>query len=177
MRGKILLLVFFLALAANIVFLVRFFLNSGGWGLVRVVWYYLLRNIPDKRYHWQDFTDRGSGMGINGFYSGGDDTGFYLWTLSGRKRFSHRPGISVYQFNDVCAAVRQWGERREMGKSAWTPTRVTGEIVEWQEWMKPAYLVGVTRLEDNGSKNAVDKVWSVSGRYKVPDQLTKEQCK
>ncbi len=175
-RGKILFSVFVLALAANVVFPVRFFLNSGGRGLARIAWYYLLRDIPDKRYGWRDFIDRGPQTPISGFYSGGDASGFYLWTLSGRKRFSHRPGVSVYQFNDVCAAVRQWGEGGEQAESARVENRVSGEISEWREWLEPEFLVTVLRLEEGGGGNAVHTAKSMSGKYKVFGQLTGEQC-
>ena len=64
-----------------------YYSKTGGRGLTRVIFYYFFRNIPDKKYSWRDFTDRGENHGISGFYSSGDKNGFSLWTLSGLKGF------------------------------------------------------------------------------------------
>lgn len=170
--GKIVLAVFGLAVIASIALLIAFFYRTGGAGLARVVWHYLFRNIPDKEYSWADFRDRGAETALYGFYSGGDESGFYLWTLSGRKRFYHQAGTSIYMFNDVCTAVRQL----DTGESASVEKQVTGNLQEWQGWIKQENLVKVLRLDETAGKNAVDKVWSQSGKYKIPGELTKEQC-
>ncbi len=170
--GKIVLAVFLLAVIANTALLVVFFCRTGGAGLARVVWYYLIRNIPDKQYAWNDFRAGGPGTALYGFYSGGDESGFYLWTLSGRKKFYHQPGTSVYMFNDVCAAVKELAA----GETVRVEKQVTGDIREWQGWMRTENLVKVLRLGDTPGRNAVDKVWSQNGRYKIPGELTEEQC-
>lgn len=90
-----------------------FFIKTGGVGLSRVVWNYLLRDIPDKKYSWRDFTDRGAKEGISGFYAFGNENGFSMWTLSGLKTFLHAPSTSIYQNEDICAAVRKARENPE----------------------------------------------------------------
>lgn len=168
---------FLLAAAANIALLIAYFYRSGGAGLARVVWYNLLRDIPDKKYGWGDFIDRGSRQEIKGFYAGGDEKGFYLWALSGLKRFNHKSNTSVYLFNDVCAVVRSFNAgQKETDDSAFLANQVTGDLQEWQAWLNREYLVTVLRLGESEGRNIVDKAFAVSGRYKILDQLTKEQC-
>lgn len=165
-----------MVLTANLVLLVYFFYNSGGAGLTRIVKNYLIPNIPDKKYSWADFTDRGPTVKISGFYSSGNKNSFYLWTLSGLKRFDSQPGTSIYMFEDVCAAVQNLNAKPDATNSAFIENMVTGDILIWEGLMKPEYLVTVLRLGDEAKKNFVDKVWSVSGKYKVINQLTKDQC-
>lgn len=50
-----------------------FFVKTGGLGLSRVTWHYFLRDLPDKKYGLQDFTDRGAKEGISGFYAFGPE--------------------------------------------------------------------------------------------------------
>ncbi len=171
--GKILLAVFLLAVAANL----GLFVYSGGIGLARIVWYYLIPDMPDKKFGWDDFRDRGPRQEIKGFYSGGDETGFYLWTLSGLKRFNHQQGVSVYLFHDVCAALRALNAgQAETDDSTLLGKQITGDVQEWRARLKKEYLVTVVRLEEDEGENKVDKALAVSGRYKVPGQLTLEQC-
>lgn len=165
------------AVIANIALLVVLFHRTGGAGLTRFVWYYLMRDIPDKKYDWKDFRDRGPRQEIKGFYAGGDEAGFYLWTLSGLKRFNHQQGVSVYLFQDVCAAIWAFNAgQAETGGSILLGKHYTGDVQEWQAQLKKEYLVTVVRLDKGEGKNVVDKALAVSGRYKVLDQLTKEQC-
>lgn len=86
---------------------VVFFYLTGGRGLIRIIFNYLIPDLPDKKYSWEDFRYRGEQQRISGFYSFGDNVGFSLWTLSGLKRFIHNPGTSVYSFRDTCAVVKQ----------------------------------------------------------------------
>lgn len=61
-----------------------FYANTGGNALSRVVWYYFIRDLPDKKYSWRDFTERGVDQGISGFYAYGDSESL----TSGRLRKS-----------------------------------------------------------------------------------------
>lgn len=36
-----------------------FYAQTGGKALTRVVIHYFIKDLPDKKYSWQDFTDRG----------------------------------------------------------------------------------------------------------------------
>jgi hypothetical protein len=155
-----------------------FYTKTGGNALTRVVWHYFIPNIPDKKYSWQDFTDRGTTQGISGFYAYGDDTGFRMWTLSGLKHFAHVPGISIYQYEDVCSAVRELVELGEYANGAAQAEQyVTGDISRWQSVMiKPENLVTVVRLDDQNYSNGVDKVWSYSGKYKKLNTLEQGVC-
>lgn len=71
------------------------FWNTGGKSLVGVYQNYLSQNIPDKQYSWKDFTDREPREMLHGYYAGSDSGGFYMWTLSGLKRFTHKQETSV----------------------------------------------------------------------------------
>jgi hypothetical protein len=58
-RGKLWLIFLFLIIIVLMGGYV-FFRQTGGLGLSRVVWHYLFRDLPDKKYSWQDFTERGA---------------------------------------------------------------------------------------------------------------------
>lgn len=154
-----------------------FFVKTGGLGLARVTWYYFLRDIPDKKYSWQDFTERGEGQGISGFYAYGNQNGFSMWTLSGLKTFRHVAGTSIYQHEDICEALRRLTENPQATGSAMKATKqVTGIIEFWQSLIKPENLVTVLRLTEGEQQNAIDKVWSYSGKYKELNKLDKDSC-
>jgi hypothetical protein len=51
-------------LLSLITLLVVGFYYTGGVGLIRLYRNYLSQDIPDKKYSWQDFTERGNGQGI-----------------------------------------------------------------------------------------------------------------
>lgn len=154
-----------------------FYVQTGGSGLSRVIWYYFLRDIPDKKYSWQDFTDRGARAGISGFYAYGDDDSFSMWTLSGLKTFTHIPEISVYQHEDVCFALKQLQvDPQGLTKSAKADSTITGDFALWRSWIKQEYLVTVIRLEGGEYRNGIDKIWSYSGRYKKLNVLEQDTC-
>lgn len=154
-----------------------FFVKTGGVGLARVTWHYFFRDIPDKKYSWQDFTDRGAKEGISGFYAFGNENGFSMWTLSGLKTFRHVPGTSIYQHEDVCAAVKRLSENPQATGSAMkADKRVTGNIEFWQSLIKQENLVTVLRLTEGEHRNDIDKVWSYSGIYKELNKLDKDSC-
>jgi hypothetical protein len=175
-RGKVLgigaIVLFALALVGGYLF----YAKTGGEALSRVVWHYFFRNLPDKQYGWRDFTDRGSGHDISGFYAWGSESRFYLWTLSGIKAFTHVEGVSVYMHQDICAAVRAIeGSVQGEGSPVPAPQEIGG-IAYWQTLIKQENLVTVRRLDDPSYRNGVDKVWSYSGRYKVLNQLERDSC-
>lgn len=155
-----------------------FYVSTGGNALSRVIWNYFIPNIPDKKYSWQDFTDRGARKGISGFYAYGDYSGFKMWTLSGLKTFTHVPGTSVYQHEDVCAAIRMLdANANNESKSALAKKNITGDLAVWQNLIKKENLITVLRLEGGEHKNAIDKIWSYSGKYKVLNRLDAGSCK
>ncbi len=80
---------------------------TGGKSLVLVYRNYLSQNIPDKQYSYKDFTDRGPREMMHGYYGWADANGFYMWTLSGLKRFVHKQDMSVYYYTDPCGLIKQ----------------------------------------------------------------------
>lgn len=154
-----------------------FFVKTGGLGLYRVVRYYLFQDLADKKYSWQDFTDRGVGKGISGFYAFGNENGFSMWTLSGLKTFDHVADTSVYQHEDVCSAVRVLRDGAQATGSAVKALKtVTGDLSLWQSEIQPENLVTVLRLTEGEHSNEIDKVWSYSGKYKELNKLDKDSC-
>lgn len=154
-----------------------YYAATGGNGLTRVVFYYLIRNIPDKQYDWRDFTDQGTPNKISGFYASGDKDSFRLWTLSGLKTFNTLPGTSIYMYEDICAGVRYLHENPEAtGSVIPAPQRVTSDILVWEKLMRKEYFVTVKRLDNLDNPNMVDKVWSYSGKYKIINELDIESC-
>ncbi|MEN9562534.1 MAG: hypothetical protein RIR73_778, partial [Chloroflexota bacterium] len=137
----------------------------------------LFRDIPDKKYSWQDFVDRGAKEGISGFYAYGDAKSFSMWTLSGLKTFTHVADISVYQHEDVCFAMRQLAnDPQGRDKPAKADQTITGKIEVWQNLVKQENLVTVLRLPEDEYHNGIDKVWSYSGRYKKLNILDEDTC-
>ncbi|MCK6585437.1 MAG: hypothetical protein L6Q49_20240 [Anaerolineales bacterium] len=154
-----------------------FFVMTGGVGLSRVTRHYFFRDLPNKQYSWQDFTDRGAKEGISGFYAFGNQNGFSMWTLSGLKSFRHVAGTSIYQHEDVCAAVKRLSENPQATGSAMKADKqVTGSIEFWQSLIKQENLVSVLRLAEGERRNEIDKVWSYSGRYKVLNKFDQGVC-
>lgn len=155
-----------------------FFVSTGGKGLSRVAWHYFIKNLPDKKYSWQDFIDRGPNEGISGFYAYGDSSGFSMWTLSGLKTFSHIEGKSVYVYEDVCAAVRQLIDNPDdQTQPVMASKEVTQDIGSWQTLIKQENLVTVVRLDQPDYRNAIGQVWSYSGKYRELNKLDKDSCK
>ncbi len=68
------------------------FWTTGGESLVKLYSNYLSQDIPDKKYGWDNFRDRGPREMLSGYYAGSDASGFYMWTYSGLKRFTHSRG-------------------------------------------------------------------------------------
>lgn len=101
-----------------------------------------------------------------------------MWTLSGFKRFTHVPEISIYQHEDVCAIVRQLEEDPDAAEYGSIPAtqEVATNITFWQSLIKQENLVTVVRLDDPSYHNGIDKVWSYSGIYKELNKLDKDAC-
>jgi hypothetical protein len=144
-RGKLLgigLLMVVLALLGGYLF----YIKTGGVALSKVVWHYFIRDLPDKKYSWREFRDRGVNQGISGFYAYGGKEGFSLWTLSGLKTFTHVPGVSIYLHEDVCAAVQVLSETPQGAEDPLkADVTITGDIELWQSLIKQEYLVTVVR--------------------------------
>lgn len=161
----------------------EFFYLTGGRGLVRIIRPYLMEGIPDKRYGWSDFSSNNDTKRVSGFYSPqlSGSNGVAIWTLGGIKRFYHAPGVSVYYHRDVCSAIRQIKGPTSMDGQ--TGGGVTGKSVEityfdvaqWREEMKPEYFVTIQWVDKEG-KRVVDKLWSVSGKYRILGQVGGKVC-
>lgn len=148
---------------------------TGGRGLVRIIPNYLMADIPDKRYGWSDFRVSVDTNKISGFYSPqlSGDSAVAIWTMSGLKRFYHEPGTSVYYHRDACAivnAIKNGGENVDVRSLEENLNTYYFDIAQWQDEMKSEYLVTMQWVEEDG-RRVVDKLWSVSGRYKVLGQL------
>jgi hypothetical protein len=176
-RGKF-LWIGILVLVVTLVVGYFYFASTGGNALSRVTWNYFIKDLPDKKYSWRDFTDRGVDQGISGFYAYSDQDGFSMWTLSGLKTFTHVPGISVYMYEDICGAVRQLEENpQSTGSAVKARKEVTGDIGLWENAIKQENLVTVVRLPKREHHNGIDKVWSYSGIYKELNKLDRDSCK
>lgn len=143
-------------------------------GLYRIVVHYLIPNLPDKKYTWIDFIYKGSGSSVSGFYAGGNEDSFSLWTLSGLKTFYALPNTSAFIFRDTCAVVKQIKDNGS--KSVINPEQRTFYIDEWRNLMKPEYFATVQLLGDESGKNLIDKAWGVSGKYKVLGRVDRGVC-
>lgn len=152
---------------------ISFFYFTGGAGLSRVVFNYLIPNLPDKKFDWVDFRYK-EGQKISGFYAYGDNESFSIWTLSGLKKFYHKPETSVYMFRDTCEIVRQL--TAEDANSRENPENIFFDLSDWGNTMKKEYLVTVQSLGKENGREIVDKVWSVSGKYKILGRIDDKVC-
>lgn len=157
------------------------FLLTGGLALNRLLFNYLLVDIPDKRYSWSDFITNIETNRITGFYSStfSDENTVALWTLAGLKRFEHAENTSVYYHRDSCEIWKKLtdddGGNDNVETDTQNPYTVHLEMPSWKESMKQEYLVTVQWLEQDGKK-VVDKLWSLSGKYKVIGRMDSSVC-
>lgn len=176
-RGKLLWIGIIILLLISLVGSYLFYTNTGGDALSRAIRYDLFRDVPDRTYSWRDFTDRGKSEAISGFYAYGDQDGFSMWTLSGLKTFTHVPKVSVYQYEDVCAAVLALSNNPNNADRVPATQEVTVDITHWQSLIKQENLVTVMRLAETEGRNDIDTVWSYSGIYKQElHKLQKDSC-
>lgn len=160
------------------------FYNTGGRGLVRIVKPYLLADIPDKRYGWVDFIPSKSTKRVSGFYSPqlSGENGVAIWTLAGLKRFYHKSNFSVYYHLDVCGAVNSIKREIEdkgidsaSGRSMNDMQIKYFDVAKWRENMKAEYLITV-QWDTQEDRRVIDKLWSVSGKYRVLGQVGGGVC-
>ena len=174
--GKGILIVFSIIIVGLISFAI-FFSQTGGNGLYRIVINYLIPNLPENKYSWGDFMDRGVDQEISGFYSSGDVNSFKIWTLSGLKTFHHLPGTSVYIFRDTCKVYKQIATNNVTeGVGATNNEEVTPGLFKWILKMQKEYFVTVKRLPNQYGHDMVDKAWSSSGKYKILGQIEEGVC-
>lgn len=147
--------------------------------LVRLYQNYLSQDLPDKKYSYIDFTDRGPREQLHGYYAGNMGNSVYIWTLSGLKRFTHRQQTSVYYYDDLCGAIAELLKLKESGESANKLQRepvYTLNIAEWREQVKRGDYVWVKRVGEGAESRVIDKVWA-SNNYNYPyGGLTASGC-
>jgi hypothetical protein len=154
-----------------------FFYKTGGFRILTVAFNYLIPNIPNKKYTWIDFVDRGPNKKINGFYAGEDGEGFRMWTLSGLMRFSHNRSHSVYGFKDVCQGINSLKNRNSLGTHEVTVIEeLTGDFDLWRKQMDNEYFVTVTYMDNPEKSKYVLRAWGVNVKYKIIGVIEKEGC-
>ena len=155
------------------------FLTTGGIGLVRLYQNYLSQDIPDKKYSGQDFTNRGPREMLHGYYAGAYGSGFYMWTFSGLKRFTHRQTTSVYYYLDSCGLIKQLEEGQDVklvdGKSYIQETMYYDFDI-WMSKMRRGNYVWVKRVGEGKDSQVIDKAWGNSNQYYPVETITTEQC-
>lgn len=160
-------------------FLAGAFWYTGGKSLVLTYKNYLLQDIPDKQYSSQDFRDRGPREMLLGYYAGADTNGFYMWTLSGLKRFVHKQGMSVYYYTDPCGLIRQLEEgskpRADDGRNN-VEEKLSFDFEVWRALMKPGDYVWVKRVGEGADKKVIDKVFGNSSNTYPLTMITEQSC-
>lgn len=156
------------------------FFYTGGVGLVRLYQNYLSQDIPDKKYTWQDFTDRGATTKLSGYYAGRVGESIFVWTLGGLRRFGYEQGKSVYYYMDVCGIIRGMAEARENrsneGKNdqtSYSPA-VSFDPMSFAVQMKRGDYVAVVRTDERPS--IVSQLYGSSNQYFPLTELRAEQC-
>jgi len=151
-----------------LVVLVVFFTGfwyTGGKSLIDLYQHYLSKEIPDKTYGWDNFKDRGPGEMLSGYYAGADSSGFYMWTLSGLKRFTHKQETSVYYYLDTCGMIKQLEAKKDQIKQD-EKIEIREEMYyyleTWTEKMKKGDYVWVLRVGEGKDEKVIDKVWGNS---------------
>ncbi len=155
------------------------FWSTGGSGLVRLYQNYLSQDIPDKKYSWSNFTDRGPREMLSGYYAGADGSGFYMWTFSGLKRFTGRPVTSVYYYLDTCGMIRQLEEGKGVkladGRSP-VQEAMYYDFNAWKSRMQKGDYVWVKRVGEGADKKIIDKVWGNGNKAFPLDKITARSC-
>lgn len=172
--GKVITLVILaIALAGG------FFWWSGGLSLVRLYREYLTKDIPDKKYSWQDFTDRGPREMLHGYYSGSKGESVYVWTLGGLRWFRHRQTTSVYYYDDMCGAIERLVEAKESGKEMdklQSEPLMTFDLTQWRDTVKRGDYVWVKRVGEGKESRVIDKIWGSSNKYYPIRGVTLTEC-
>lgn len=159
------------------------FYYTGGLGLVRLYLNYLSQDIADKKYGWQDFTDRGATEKLSGYYAGLVGEKVYIWTLSGLKSFGYKAGTSAYYYMDVCGVVRRLAEERanktegavkSEEKKIIQSESVYFSPIDWSMQAKRGDYVAVVRTTD--SPRIVSQLYGSSNQYFPLTELRDEQC-
>lgn len=155
------------------------FYQTGGKSLINLYFNYLSQDISDKKYTWDDFTDRGAGQPISGYYAGTVGDNVWIWTLSGLQRYSHLDGTSVYHYFDVCEAVRNIASRDDvgdtLGEPVTLPTDPTFDISGWVAKANVGDYVALKWIEQDG-KRVIDKLQGTSNQYYPLERIRIEQC-
>lgn len=170
--------------ALSLVFLLLLgiiFYYTGGVGLVRFYRNYLSQDIPDKKYTWQDFTDRGAEEKLSGYYAGRVSNSVFVWTLGGLRRFGYKQGMSVYYYMDVCGIIRSRAELRQRDPEA--AERDKEVRYNHETFFDPAAFaaraktgdyVAVVRTEEE--PGVVSQMYGSSNQYFPLTELRSEQC-
>lgn len=174
----------FFSLLLIVVACIFVFLKTGGLGMLRIVRPYLMRDIPDKRYGWSDFVPSNDTKRVSGFYSPqfSGENGVAIWTLVGLKRFYHKSNFSVYYHSDVCGAVNSIKrEIEDKGVDGARGRKMDDmqikyfDVAKWRENMKAEYLITV-QWDTQEDRRVIDKLWSVSGKYRVLGRIEEGVC-
>ena len=167
------LLVFVLVLVAAATGL---FVGSGGLPLVNLYREYLSKDLPDKKFSFQDFTDRGPRIMMSGYYSGRVGDSVYIWTYSGLKRFSHQPGTSVYYAVNTCWVTQMAAEGGKVSEGVKVEPRMTYEMDEWEQGVRKGDYVWVTRVGEGTESKVIDKIWTIDSAHYPYQGLTRSVC-
>lgn len=173
------IIIFVLALLMLVAGLVSIFLITGGKSLVNIYKNYLSVDLAGKKYKMEDFTDRGPGVMLSGYYAGSDKSGIYMWTLSGLKRFSHKQNMSFYYYLDTCGLLKQLEDSEGKPKvdgQAYIEEVATSDFSKWKSSMKKGDYVWVLRVGDGTDSRVIDKVWGNSNNAFPLDKITVSTC-
>lgn len=151
----------------------------GGKSLVYLYQNYLTQDIPGKQYNNQDFTDRGPREMLHGYYGWADSSGFYMWTMSGLKRFVHRQDMSIYYYVDTCGLIKQLEEgskeKSADGKNI-LEERMTFNLSDWTDMMKRGDYMWVKRVGEGKDKKVIDKALGNSNNTYPLTTITEQSC-
>jgi hypothetical protein len=159
------------------------FYYTGGVGLVRLYRNYLSQDIADKKFTWQDFTDRGATEKLSGYYGGRVGNSIYIWTLGGLRRFGYKAGHSAYYYMDVCGIVRQLAVEREKRaegaesgkeKKVQYSEAISFNPTDWDRQAKRGDYVVVVRTEEE--PRIVSQLYGSSNQYFPLTQLRTGLC-
>lgn len=152
---------------------------TGGKSLVLAYKNYLSQDIPDKQYSWTDFTDRGPREMMHGYYAGADSSAFYMWTLSGLKRFAHKQDMSVYYYVDPCGLIKQLedgSKPKAVDGQNNLEEKLSFDFEVWKTSMRTGDYVWVKRVGEGVDKKVIDKVWGSSNNTHPLNTITEQSC-
>lgn len=145
--------------------------------LIRLYGEYISKDLPDKEYKFEDFTDKGPRSMLSGYYSGRIGDQIFIWTYSGLKRFKDKPGTSVYYFHGICSTIEsiKQNSTTDFPVIKSEPSQLF-DINLWEAAVKKGDYVRLKRVGEGKDRDIIDKIWATDNQNYPYGGVTRSEC-